>query len=246
MNIIVVGCGKIGSTLVESLSAEGHDVVALEKDAHVLEQITNMYDVMGVCGNGADCETLEEAAVDKAELVVAATGSDEMNMLCCFFARKMGAKHTIARVRNPEYNDRSLGFMRQQLNLSMSINPELLTAQELFNILKVPSAVKIEYFSGRNFEMAELRLREDSILDGIRLIDLQKKYHTRVLICAVARQGETIIPSGDFTLRAGDKIYLTAARESREESRAMLALLEKRLTEWAKKKECLWQQPKSI
>lgn len=88
MNIIVVGCGKIGSTLVESLSAEGHDVVALEKDAHVLEQITNMYDVMGVCGNGADCETLEEAAVDKAELVVAATGSDEMNMLCCFFARK--------------------------------------------------------------------------------------------------------------------------------------------------------------
>lgn len=110
MNIIVVGCGKIGSTLVESLSAEGHDVVALEKDAHVLEQITNMYDVMGVCGNGADCETLEEAAVDKAELVVAATGSDEMNMLCCFFARKMGAKHTIARVRNPEYNDRSLGL----------------------------------------------------------------------------------------------------------------------------------------
>ena len=164
MNIIVVGCGKIGSTLVESLSAEGHDVVAL----------------------------------DKAELVVAATGSDEMNMLCCFFARKMGAKHTIARVRNPEYNDRSLGFMRQQLNLSMSINPELLTAQELFNILKVPSAVKIEYFSGRNFEMAELRLREDSILDGIRLIDLQKKYHTRVLICAVRRGEQVFIPDGNF------------------------------------------------
>lgn len=211
MNIIVVGCGKIGSTLVESLSAEGHDVVALEKDAHVLEQITNMYDVMGVCGNGADCETLEEAAVDKAELVVAATGSDEMNMLCCFFARKMGAKHTIARVRNPEYNDRSLGFMRQQLNLSMSINPELLTAQELFNILKVPSAVKIEYFSGRNFEMAELRLREDSILDGIRLIDLQKKYHTRVLICAVRRGEQVFIPDGNFVLHGGDKISLTAS-----------------------------------
>ena len=228
MNIIVVGCGKIGSTLVESLSAEGHDVVALEKDAHVLEQITNMYDVMGVCGNGADCEILEEAAVDKAELVVAATGSDEMNMLCCFFARKMGAKHTIARVRNPEYNDRSLGFMRQQLNLSMSINPELLTAQELFNILKVPSAVKIEYFSGRNFEMAELRLREDSILDGIRLIDLQKKYHTRVLICAVARQGETIIPSGDFTLRAGDKIYLTAAPRELEKFFRLLGVFRAR------------------
>lgn len=202
---------RSGSTLVESLSAEGHDVVALEKDAHVLEQITNMYDVMGVCGNGADCETLEEAAVDKAELVVAATGSDEMNMLCCFFARKMGAKHTIARVRNPEYNDRSLGFMRQQLNLSMSINPELLTAQELFNILKVPSAVKIEFFSGRNFEMAELRLREDSILDGIRLIDLQKKYHTRVLICAVRRGEQAFIPDGNFILHGGDKISLTAS-----------------------------------
>lgn len=147
MNIIVVGGGKIGKTIIASLVSEGHDVVVLEDNPSVLDEITNIYDIMGVRGNGADCETLEEAGVDKAEMFVAVTGSDELNMLSCFMAKKMGAKHTIARIRNPEYNEHSLGFMRQQLNLSMSINPELLVAQELFNILKLPSAVKIEYFS---------------------------------------------------------------------------------------------------
>lgn len=210
MNIIVVGCGKIGTTILSSLVSEGHDVVALENDPAVLADITNIYDVMGVCGNGADCETLEEAGVDKAELVVAVTGSDEMNMLSCFLARRMGARHTIARIRNPEYNDRSLGFMRQQLNLSMSINPELLAAQELFNILKVPSAVKIEYFSTRNFEMIEMRLKKDSKLDGIRLNELRSKYHTKVLICAVQREEQVYIPDGNFELKSGDKISLTA------------------------------------
>lgn len=130
-------------------------------------------------------------------------------------------------MRNPEYNDRSLGFMRQQLNLSMSINPELLTAQELFNILKVPSAVKIEYFSGRNFEMAELRLREDSILDGIRLIDLQKKYHTRVLICAVRRGEQAFIPDGNFILHGGDKISLTASPSEIQKLLKRLGVLRK-------------------
>ena len=168
MNILVAGCGKIGTTIIDSLVAEGHDVTAIDADAAVLDGITNIYDVIGVCGNGADCETLGEAGVEKAELFVAVTGSDELNMLSCFMAKKMGAAHTIARIRNPEYNDRSLGFMRQQLGLSMSINPELLAAQELFNILKFPSAVKIETFSRRNFEMIELRLKNDSVLGGLR------------------------------------------------------------------------------
>ena len=135
MRIIVCGCGKIGSTILASLVKEGHDVVALDNSQEVITEITNVYDVIGVVGNGADYETLEEAGVDKTDLFISVTPSDERNMLACFLARKMGAKHTIARIRNPEYNDNSLGFMRQQLELSMSINPELLAAEELVLVL---------------------------------------------------------------------------------------------------------------
>lgn len=211
MNIIVAGCGKIGKTILNSLMSEGHDVVALDSDPMVIEEITNIYDVMAICGNCADCGTLEEAGVAHAELFVAVSGSDELNMLSCFIAKKMGAEHTIARIRNPEYNERSIGFLRQQLDLSMSLNPELLAAGELFNILKLPSAVKIESFSRRNVEMIEMRLKEGSPLDGVMLSDLQAKYKAKVLICVVQR-GETVyIPDGRFVLHSGDKIGLTAA-----------------------------------
>jgi len=211
MDIIVIGCGKIGSTILAKLVEEGHNVVAVDNDPEVIAEITNLYDVMGACGNGADCEILEEAGVNKAELVIAATGLDEFNMLSCFLAKKMGARYTIARIRNPEYNDRSLGFMRQQLGLSMAINPELSAAHELYNILKLPSAAKIETFSGRNFEMIEMRLKADSALDGLSIADMRSKYKARFLICAVQRGEEAYIPDGSFVLKSGDKIGLTAA-----------------------------------
>jgi len=187
MNIIVIGCGKIGATILASLSAEGHDVVAVDSDPELVAEITNVYDVMGVCGNGADHDVLEEAGAANAELLVAATGSDELNLLSCFLAKKMGTEHTIARVRNPEYNDKSLGFMRKHLDISMAINPEKLAAHELYNILRLPSAVKIETFSRRNFEMIELRLKPDSKLDGMTIIDMRTKFDARFLICAVTR-----------------------------------------------------------
>ena len=227
MNILVAGCGKIGTTIIDSLVAEGHDVTAIDADAAVLDGITNIYDVIGVCGNGADCETLGEAGVEKAELFVAVTGSDELNMLSCFMAKKMGAAHTIARIRNPEYNDRSLGFMRQQLGLSMSINPELLAAQELFNILKFPSAVKIETFSRRNFEMIELRLKNDSVLGGLRLNELREKYKTHVLVCVVQRGDKVYIPDGNFVLQGGDKIGITANPAELQKLLRGLGLLQK-------------------
>ncbi len=211
MNIIVIGCGKIGSTILENLVNEGHNVVAVDNDPDVIDEITNLYDVMGACGNGADCEILEEAGVSKAQLVIAATGLDEFNMLSCFLAKKMGAEYTIARIRNPEYNDQSLGFMRQQLGLSMAINPELSAAHELYNILKLPSAAKIETFSGRNFEMIEMRLKADSALDGMSVADMRTKYKARLLICAVQRGEEAYIPDGNFVLKSGDKIGLTAS-----------------------------------
>lgn len=211
MKILIIGCGKIGSTILASLVSEGHDVVAVDNNPDVIAEMTNIYDVMGVCGNGADCDVLEEAGAASADLLVATTDSDELNMLSCHLAKCMGTDYTIARIRNPEYNDKSLGFMKKHLNLDMSINPERLAAHELFNILKLPSAAKIETFSIRNFEMIELRLKPDSVLDGMKIIDLRSKFDAKFLICAVQRGEEAYIPDGNFVLKSGDKIGLTAS-----------------------------------
>ncbi len=210
MKIIINGCGKIGKTILASLVAEGHDVVAIDKDPQVLENITNIYDAMGVCGNGTDSDVLLEAGVESADLVVAVTGSDEFNMLSCFLAKKLGAKNTIARIRNPEYNDSSLSFMREQMDISLTINPELLTSVELFNILKLPSAAKVETFSVRNFEIIEIKLKPDSSLDGLRIMDLRNKFKAKFLISAVSRGEDAYIPDGNFVLKSGDRICISA------------------------------------
>ncbi len=212
MNIIVMGCGKIGEEILSSLVAEGHNVTAVDIKADVISDITNNYDVMSVCGNGADYEILEEANAEKAEMFIAATNSDEVNMLACFIARKMGARNTVARIRNPEYNDQSLGFLRQNLGLSMSINPERLTAQELFDILKLPSAVKIDSFSSRNVQMIEMRLKTDSALSGTKLSDFRNRCRSDVLVCAVQRGNNVFIPDGNFELKGGDKIGVTGTK----------------------------------
>ena len=227
MNIVVVGCGKIGTTILSSLVAEGHNVVALDSNPNTINEITNLYDAIGICGNGNDCDTLSEAGVEKAELFVAVTGSDEFNMLSCFLAKRMGAKHTIARIRNPEYNDQNLGFIKKQLGLSMAINPDLLAAQELFNILKLPSAAKIETFSRRDFEMIELKLRQESVLDGVSLIELRKKYDVKFLVCVVQRDNEVFIPDGSFVLKSGDKIGITATTSEILRFLKMLGVMQK-------------------
>ncbi len=211
MKIIIAGCGKIGTTLISSLVSEGHDIVAIDNNTSVISELTNIYDVMGICGNGVDSDILEEAGVSETDLFVAVAGSDELNMLSCFLARKMGAKYTIARIRNPEYNDKSLSFMRQQLELSMAINPERLAAHELFNILKFPSAVKIETFSRRYLEIIEIRLKEDSFLDGVKLSDIRSKFNAKVLVCCIQRGEDVFIPNGNFVLNSGDKIGITAS-----------------------------------
>lgn len=228
MNIIIVGCGKIGRAVVASLVNEDHDITVIDNDPDVITEITNIYDVMGLCGNGADCETLEEADVNKTDLLIAATHSDEFNMLSCFLAKKMGAKYTIARIRNPEYNDKSLSFMRHQLDLSMSINPELLMAQELYNILKLPSAYKVEYFSRRNLEMIEMRLKPEDTLCGKKLSKLREKQKTDFLITCVLRQGQVIIPDGNFELCAGDMICLAAAPGDMQKLLKGLGMLKKK------------------
>ena len=228
MKIVIVGCGKIGSAIIASLVKEGHDIVAVDRNQTFVNNITNIYDVMGLCGNGADSDILKEAGVETAELFVAVTGSDELNMLSCFLARKLGAKNTIARIRDHEYNDQSLGFLKENLELSMAINPELLTAKELFNILKFPSAVKIETFSRGNLEMIEFRLKPDSVLDGMTLMEMRDKHKAKVLVCYVQRDDEIFIPDGNFALKSGDRIGLTASQNELEKFFRSLGTFKKR------------------
>ncbi len=227
MNIIVTGCGKIGTAVVSALVGEGHDVTAVDENPAVINEITNVYDVMAVCGNGTDCEALEEARVDICDIFVAVTGSDELNMLSCFIAKKMGAKHTVARIRNPEYNDRSLSFMRHQLELSMSINPELSMAQELHNLLKIPSAYKVEYFSRRNLEMIEVRLKKDSALVGKKISKIRDREKQHFLIGAVLRDNELHIPDGNFELREGDTVSIVASPSDMQKLLKSLDMIKK-------------------
>lgn len=213
MQIIVVGCGKIGSTVLASLVEEGHDVTVVDTNPTALSDVSNVYDTMTVLGNGTDYDTLLEAGANKADLLVAATDSDEQNMLCCFFAKRMGTANTIARVRNPDYSDANLAFMRQQLGLSMTINPERVAAREIYHILRLPSAAKIETFSHRNLEMIQLLLRLDSPLIGVPLSELRNRYQAKFLICVVQRGDEAFIPDGNFVLEAGDKVGISATPE---------------------------------
>ena len=210
MNILIAGCGKVSTEVLADLVAEGHSVTALDWDPAVLSAITDIHDVMTVCGNVSNCAILDEAGVADTDIFMAATGSDETNMLACFIARRMGAKHTIARVRNPEHSEQSQRFLREQLNLSMLINPEQLAARELFHLLKLPAAVKVETFSRLNFEMIEVRLKPDSVLDGMRILDMRAKYKAKFLICVVQRGEEVFIPDGTFVLKSGDRIGITA------------------------------------
>lgn len=227
MRVIIVGSGKIGRYMVESLLKEGHDVVVVDNSEKVVDEITNLYDVMAVCGNGVDWETLVEAGASQAELVAAITDSDEKNMLACFLARKVGARHTIARIRNPEYNDASLGFLKEQLHLSMSINPEQLAAEEIYNLLKFPSATKVESFSRRNFEMIELRLRNDTPLEGMKLSQMRQEYKGQYLVCAVQRGSDVFIPDGNFVLKGGDRVGITSTRSEAARLLKSLGLMQK-------------------
>ncbi|MBQ3847291.1 MAG: Trk system potassium transporter TrkA [Clostridia bacterium] len=211
MKIVVVGCGKIGTAIIANLVKEGHDITAVDTSDTVISNLTNNFDIMTVNGNGVDSDVLEEAGTKKADLFVAVTSQDEQNMLMCFIAKKLGAKHTIARIRNPEYNDRNLSFVQKQLELSRTMNPELLAAQQIFNIIKFPSAIKIEMFSTRRFEMVELRLKSESVLDGMTLRELRNNYKAKVLVCAVQRDNVTVIPDGNFALKSGDLIELAAS-----------------------------------
>lgn len=211
MNIVIVGDGKVGATLVEHLSSEGHNVVVIDRDQKNVEQIVNSFDVMGICGNGANCEVQLEAGVDSADLFIAATSSDELNILSCLMAKKAGASHTIARVRNPDYLNQ-LPFFKDALGLSMIVNPELDAANEIAKVLRFPNAINIETFYRGLVDLVELKIDEGNPLCNMQLTDIFNKFDVKILVCAVQRKNEVIIPRGDFILQAGDKIHVTAPR----------------------------------
>lgn len=212
MRVIIVGCGKVGKAIIDSMSDDNHSITAIDNDQEVISSITNNYDVMAVCGNATSREMLLEAGVAKADLFIAVTESDEVNMLSCFLARRMGAKHTVARIRERDYNEDGLNFLIKELDLSMALNPELLTAERLFSWLKIPSAVRVDNFAGKKICMLEFIVRENSALCDKSLIDIRKKSPVQFVACAVQRGEEVYVPNGMFVLQEGDRVAFTVKR----------------------------------
>ena len=216
LNIIIVGCGKVGTTLVEELSQEGHAITIVDKDYQNVQTIANMYDVMGICGNGASYSVLKEAGIEGTDLIIAVTASDELNLLCCTVAKRVGNCAAIARVRNPEYN-KEIGYLRDKLGLAMIINPEYEAAIEAARILYLPSALEVNSFAHGQAELIKFKIPEGNILDGMTIKDIGNHIDTKILICAVERNGEVYIPDGNFTLVAGDIASFVSSRKKVKE-----------------------------
>lgn len=212
MNIIIAGGGKVGETLIKQLSDEEHDVVVIDKNAKLIERLVNSYDVLGICGNAANYDVQMEADVDSADVFIALTQTDELNILSCLVAKTAGVKHTIARVRNPDYN-KQFAFFQNELGLSMTVNPEYAAAREIAKVLHFPSANNIESFAKGAVDLIEMKIKSNNPLDNMEITEIHKRFHVNVLVCAVQRGTDVFIPRGDFVLKAGDKIHITASRK---------------------------------
>ena len=214
MNIILAGDGMVGSMLTRQLSSEGHDVTVIDSNASVLQQSVERYDVISVYGNCASMSVLQEAGVRDADLLIAATGADEVNLLCCTTAHALNPKlHTIARIRNPEYKEQ-IYRMRDVFGLNMVINPENRAATEIERLLKYPGFLRRDTFAKGKTEIVELRVDAASKLCNVSLMDLRNIVKCQVLVCAVLRDGSAIAPKGDFVLREGDRIFVTALSQN--------------------------------
>lgn len=210
MRIVIVGCGKIGLTLTESLSKEDHDITIIDTDIKVVNSIVDVYDVLGIHGNGANYSIQLDAGVNNADLLIATASSDEINMLCCLIAKKIGVKNTIARIRDPEYSKQFV-FMMDKMGLDMVVNPEYEAACEITRSLTFPSATKIDTFSKGRVDLAEMKITQENALNNCRLSELYNRFKIKILVCAVQRENNVFIPSGDFVLQSGDKIHFTAS-----------------------------------
>lgn len=208
MEIVISGLGSVGTTLMQELADEGHNIVVIDVNAQKIETAVNQFDVKGVIGNGASSSVLKEAGVQHCDLFIGATNHDELNILCCIIAKKLGAKKTIARASKPEYVD--LFKSDGDLGLSLMVNPQYEAALEISRMLRFPSAIKVNEFSNGKVELVEFLVSEDSPLVGLPLKKLGVVFKEKVLVCAAQRDGKAIIPTGDFVIREGDRLFVTA------------------------------------
>ena len=211
LRIIIVGCGKVGRTLVEQLSQEGHDITIVDRDGQKAQALANLYDIMGVQGNGASYGVLKEAGIETADLLIAVTQSDELNLLCCTVGKQVANCAAIARVRTPDYS-REVGYLREKLGLAMIINPEMEAAAEAARILYLPTALEIDSFAHGQADLIKFKVPEGNVLDGMNLITLGQRIAPDILICAAERDGKVIIPRGQYIIRAGDILSFAASR----------------------------------
>ncbi|MBD5480755.1 MAG: Trk system potassium transporter TrkA [Lachnospiraceae bacterium] len=207
MKIVIVGCGNVGTALVEQLSREGHNITVVDEKEELVQSIANTYDVMGIAGNGAVYSVQLEAGVGEADLLIAVTGKDELNLLCCLIARKAGGCHTIARVSNPVYY-KEIAFIKEELGLSLVINPQHAVAMEMARLLKFPSALEIDTFTKGRVELVKYKIPDNSVLCDMQLKDVGSRFKSAVLICVAERGEEVYIPDGNFALKAGDNITI--------------------------------------
>lgn len=211
MNILIAGCGNVGQKIVEKLSFENeHNITVVDTLRKKVEKVTNEHDVMGIVGSCADIDILKEAGIKSADIVIAVTGSDELNLLTCLMAKKAGECQTIARVRNPEYR-KSLHLFKEDLGLAMIINPEQTAAAEMARVLRFPSAIQIDTFAKGRVEILKFKIPEGSPLNNQSLINMSQKIDSNILVCGVVRGDEAVIPGGDFVLKSGDVISIVSA-----------------------------------
>ena len=211
LNIIIAGCGKVGITLIDQLTKEGHYITVIDKNPTKLQTLSNNYDVMTVCGNGASYSVQREAGIESADLIIAVTDSDELNLLCCTVASRSGKCSAIARVRTPDYSIEA-NYLKNRLGLARIINPELEAANEVTRILSLPTALDVTPFAHGQVEMVKIKIPENSFLDNMEIQNISKNISTDFLISAVERNGEVFIPSGSFILKSGDIMSVVAAR----------------------------------
>lgn len=224
MQIIIVGCGKVGSILAEELSKEGHDISIVDVNDSVVEEISNNYDTLGVVGNGASYSVLKEAGIENAHLLIAVTDSDELNLLCCLIARKAGNCRTIARVRNPIYSEEA-GFIKEAIGLSMIINPEYEAASEMARLLRFPSAIDISLFNRGHVELLNFEVTHGSIISGVQIKDLRSRLKCDVLVCTIERDEKVIIPNGDFVIAEDDIVSIIAPHKKAVEFFVKLGMI---------------------
>ena len=216
MKVIIVGCGRVGQTLAEKLNSDGNAVTVIDTSAEKVNETMELADVMGVVGNGATHSVLRDAGIESADLFIAVTNSDELNLLCCMIAKKESGCQTIARLKNPEYSD-EIEYLRSELGLAMVINPEYAAAEEIARVLRFPTAIKIEPFAKGKVEIIKFKIPEGSLIIGMSIKEMMIKYPSEIIVCTIERGDEAYIANGDFVFMEKDVISIVATPKKANE-----------------------------